>query len=150
MRQRRTVIPYRRKIGKSGRVNDGDRRAAVLQTIGQRIRSEQHRHWHGNGAELVAGKMADGDFRTLRQHNGHARAAHDAGFAQHISQAIGSALETGIGDDLVAVDSVIVINGHARRIGCPARAAMRSDIEVLRYLPAEFLIKAAVLVSGCR
>ena len=149
MAQRGAAHAHRVHVGQRAFVAQGQANAGVLQAVLQRLRAEQLRQRHGDGAQLQHGDVGDRRFKALRHHDGHAVAARHAQAHQRVRQAIGAGLQLGIGMILAASARLVCDDSYSFRsivAARPAPAAQLSNVHARGHAPAKAALHGGVVV----
>ena len=85
-RPRREPVAQHQQFLDAFRIRDDGLRAAVVQAVFDRVRPKEREQRQGNRAEPVCREMDDQCFRTLRQQNADAVAAHNTLRSQRIGK----------------------------------------------------------------
>ncbi len=144
------MCAYRINVGDGCFIGDQYRRAAVLQTVFEGIRTEQHGHRHGNRTELLAGDMGYRHLGPLRQYDGDPHAAHDAQRMQQVCQLVRIVLQLCVGDSARTLGRIVDEDGDTLRVGRPAPAAELGNVEVIRQQPVKVMVQLSIAVTGGR
>src|SRR5262249_26967516 len=123
--------------------------AAVADAVLERLGAEQVRERHRHRADAVQREVRDRGLEALRHDDGDAIATADARREERVREAVGGALELGVGAGRGATGFVLPADGDwVRCLARPARTAALREVEALGNGPAEGGVDLGVAVEA--